>query len=156
MTFALIDSTAIVLSVAAIGMASSPEEIATGASSLIDAEGGFVPFIQNVGLGGIAYATILETIGGIQSFGTVLLGPVRALGHGLILLVDTTIGGMLDVFDAGTRTTVQSFLDGTASLLGPLAQPAAVGTMMITLAVFMYAINRLEISPLSFLQSLRR
>lgn len=115
-----------------------------------------MPFIRNVGFGGIAYAFILQIIAGVQGFGTIILGPVRTLGEGLILLVDSTIGGLIDVLDAGTAATVQSFADGTAALLGPLAQPAAVGVMMLSLAVFMLAVNNLPISPLSFLQNLRR
>lgn len=133
----------------------SATQITRMAPQLIKEQGGFVAFIRNVGLGGVAYAIILQLIEGVQSFGTILLGPPRALGKGLIRLVDTVIGGMLQVMDAGTATTVESFLNGTAALLGPFAQPAAVGIMMMTIAVFIYSINRLNISPLSFLRSLR-
>jgi len=134
----------------------SPTKITSTVSTLIEREGGLVPFIRNVGFGGIAYAIILQIIAGVQGFGTIILGPVRALGEGLILLVDSTIGGLIDVLDAGTAATVRSFADGTAALLGPLAQPAAVGIMMLSLGVFILSVNNLPISPLSFLQNLRQ
>ena len=137
-------------------MSSSPEQITDTASSLIQREGGLVPFIRNVGFGGISYALILQIIEVITSGGMVLFGPIRALGRGIIMLVDGTFGALLLVLDAGTAATVASFVDGTARLLGPLAQPASVGIMMLTLGVFLFSVNRLEISPLAFVQSLRR
>lgn len=136
-------------------MGHSATHITTKASELIEREGGLVPFIRNVGLGGIAYAFILQVIEGISSVGSLLLGPPRALGRGLIMLVDITIGGLGDVFGAGTETTVRSFTEGTASLLGPLAQPASVGVAMLSLGVFIWSINNLRITPLSFLQNVR-
>ena len=136
-------------------MAHSASHIMSLASSRIDAAGGFVPFIREYGLGGVAMAIFIQVIEGIGSAGGLLLGPPRALGQGLIALIDATLGGMVDVFGAGTATTIYSFTDGTAALLGPLAQPASVGVIMITFAVFIYGINRLEISPLSFIQSVR-
>lgn len=131
----------------------SAMEIINQASNLIEREGGFVPFVRNAGLGGIAMAIFVEIINGIQSVGTVLLGPPRALGRGLILLVDETIFGLVDVFGAGTETTVRSFTSGTASLLGPFAQPASIGVVMISLAIFVWVINRQNITPLSFVRS---
>lgn len=136
-------------------MSAGPREITESASDLIEEEGGLGAFIRNVGVGGIAYAFILQIIEGINSAGELLLGPPRALGRGLISLVDLTIGGLGDVFGAGTATTVRSFTEGTAAILGPLAQPASIGVVMLTLAIFLYGINNLRISPLSFLQNLR-
>lgn len=126
------------------------------AAGYIDESGGFAAFVRDYGLGGIAMALFIRMIEVIDSFGLLILGPVRALGRGIIALIDTTIGGMLSVFDAGTATTVESYLTGTASLLGPLAQPAAVGTIMITFAVMIYAFNRLDIDPFIFMRSIRR
>jgi hypothetical protein len=137
-------------------MGHNPTHIMEKAADLIDESGGFSAFVQDYGIGGVVFAIFAQIITGIESAGTILLGPPRALGEGLIALVETTIGGMLSVLDAGTATTVESFLSGSAALLGPLAQPASVGVIMITLAVFIYGVNRLELSPLSFLQSIRR
>lgn len=135
-------------------MSPSPTQITTTVSSLIAKEGGIIAFVQNVGMGGIYYALVLEIIAGIQSAGGLLLGPPRALGRGMIALIDATLGGMVDVFGAGTATTIYSFRDGTASLLGPLAQPASVGVIMITLFVFIWAINRMGITPWAFVRDM--
>jgi len=136
-------------------MSASPRTLVREAGGLVREQGGLVPFVRRYGFGGIAYALILTIVDGINSAGGLLLGPPRALGQGLILLIDTTIGGLLTVFDAGTRTSAQSFIDGTASLLGPLAQPTALGVGMITIGVFMWSINRIGFTPLSFVRRLR-
>jgi len=125
------------------------------AARRIDKAGGFVAFVRQYGFGGVAMALFAQIIEGIDSAGGLLLGPPRALGNGMIALIDATLGGMVDVFGAGTATTIYSFTDGTAALLGPLAQPASVGVIMITLFVFIWSVNRLSITPLSFVQSVR-
>lgn len=134
---------------------SSPEATINTAIRLIEREGGLIPFIRNAGIGGVSYAIITQIIAAIRNGGSVLLGPPRAIGRGVVSLIDLTFGGLGDVFGAGTETTVRSFADGTAALLGPLAQPASVGVVMLSLAIFLYAINRLSISPLSAIQNLR-
>ena len=134
-------------------MAHDAEHITTTASNLIQREGGFAAFVQNVGFGGIAYAIFLQAIEGINSFGELLLGPPRALGRGLILLVEVLIGGLVEVFGAGTGASVRSFANGTGALLGIFAQPVAVGIVMLSLATFIYAVNRLGITPFSFIRS---
>ncbi|WP_336331127.1 hypothetical protein [Haloarcula sp. CGMCC 1.2071] len=136
-------------------MAPDATTITTTASDLIQREGGFVSFIRNVGVGGVSYAIILQLIEGINSAGSLLLGPPRTLGQGLILLIETTIGGLVKTFGAGTGTTVESFANGTGALLGPLAQPASLGVAMITIAIFIFGINRLGITPLSFVRAAR-
>lgn len=136
-------------------MGHTATHVAESAANLIEQEGGFTAFVQNVLLGGIAYQAALQVIEGIGATGYILMAPVRALGKGIVLLVSSTIGNMVAVVDAGTAATILSFTDGTARLLGPLAQPTAVGIAMLSLGVFIMAVNRLSISPLSFLQSLR-
>lgn len=136
-------------------MAHSSEHIATRASELIESEGGFSAFVKNVILGGIVYGFGLQVIDALSDGFLLLLGPVRALGRGMILLIDSTIGNVVSVFDAGTQATVLSFTDGAAAALGPLAQPTSVGVGMLSIAVFLWSINRLEISPLSFIRSVR-
>lgn len=129
----------------------SPTKIIESASSLVRREGGLVPFVRNVGFGGVSYAIILQLIEIITTGGAVMFGPVRALGRGVVLLVDGTFMNLLRTFDAGTAATVESFLTGTASLLGPFAQPVSIGVVMLTLFVFMWALNRMSISPIAFL-----
>lgn len=135
-------------------MSSSATETSKTAASLI-AEYGWDGFVQDVLIGGVLFVLQHQVIQAIQSTGGLLLGPVRALGNGMILLVESTIGNVILVFDAGTQASVMWFVDGVGRILGPLAQPAAVGTGMLSVGVFILAVNRLNISPLSFLQSLR-
>jgi len=132
----------------------TPTQISGDAADYI-AEYGWSGFIQNVILGGIVLGTQIEVLEGIDSAGDLLLAPVRALGSGFTRLVSATIGNVISVFDAGTQATVLSFTDGMARALGPLAQPTAVGVGMLSIGVFVWSINRLEISPWSFVQKVR-
>lgn len=134
---------------------SSAEQVATTASGFIEQEGGWFGFIQNVIFGGIVYQLFANVVEGIDSLGVVVTGPVRALGQGMIDLVDATIGNVIVVFDAGTQATVLSFTSGVGSFLGPLAQPTAVGIGMLSVGVFVIAVSRLPISPLAFIGRLR-
>ena len=136
-------------------MSASAEDIANTASGFIEEEGGWSGFIQNTILGGIVFQVYAQVVEGISSFGDVLLAPPRALGLGLAQVVEVVFEGLGEVFVAGTEASVRSFADGTAALLGPLAQPAAKGTILATLAIFIWGINRLDISPFSFIRSLR-
>lgn len=136
-------------------MGHNADHIMELAAQRIEAAGGFTAFIRQYGFGGVAMAFFVQIIDGIDSAGGLLLGPPRALGRGIIALIDATLGGMVDVFGAGTATTIGSFADGTGALLGIFAQPASVGIIMITLFVFMYSINRIGITPISFIRSMR-
>ncbi len=149
-------SLAWLLAFAAVGLgATTTSRFGETASRQISREGGWAGFVQNFILGGIVLKLQYESIEGIDSFGGLLLAPVEALGNGMVRLVDATIGNVIVVFDAGTQATVLSFTDGVARFLGPLAQPLSVGVGMLSIAVFILMVNRLNISPLSFLQSLR-
>lgn len=132
----------------------NPSHYGNTATSII-AERGWSGFARDFLLGGFFVKLQYQALQGVDSVGGLILAPVRALGNGLVLLVDTTIGGVADVFGAGTGATVRWFADGVGAYLGPLAQPTSVGVGMLSIGVFMYGINRLEISPLSFLQRLR-
>lgn len=134
---------------------SSAKKIGSTASTLIEDEGGWGAFMQNVILGGIVFQIYAQALEGIDAVGMIVLGPVRALGRGMIMLVNSTIGNVIAVFDAGTQATILSFQSGVASLLGPLAQPTSVGIGMLSIGVFIIGVNRLNISPLSFWRSLR-
>lgn len=118
-------------------------------------EVGFLDFVKNYVYGGIVYSVGLEANEGIRTAGDLVLAPIRALGRGTITLVDGTFNQLLRVTDAGTAATVESFTTGAAAALGPLAQPASVGVAMLTLFTFMWAVNRIGFSPISFVRSLR-
>lgn len=132
-----------------------PSHFGDTATGVISDEGGWTGFVQNWILGGILVKLQFQAIEGIDSFGGLLLAPVSAFGEGMVLLVSSTIGGVVSVMDAGTQATVLSFTDGVARMLGPLAQPTSVGVGMLSVAVFIYVVNKLKISPLSFLRGMR-
>jgi hypothetical protein len=132
-----------------------PDDIADTASTFISEEGGFGQFVLNVLGGGIAYQIYSQIVEGIAGFGTIIFGPARALGEGLIRLVNTFIGGLGDTFGAATEATVESFASGIAGAIGPFAQPLGAGIVLITLAIFIWGINRLEFNPVSFISDLR-
>jgi len=146
---------AFVLATVGVGMTHQPSHFGDTASDQIDSLGGWSSFIQDFVFGGIVLKLQYQAIEGIDSFGGLLLAPVKALGRGMVTLVDSTILNIVRVFDAGTQATVLSFTDGVARLLGPLAQPTAVGVGMISIGVFIWMVNRLNISPLSFLRGMR-
>jgi hypothetical protein len=121
----------------------------------IERAGGFTAFVRDYGLGGILNAVFLAIIGGVSDFGNIIFGAPAALGRGVIDLINVVFAGLGSVVGSGSQTAAESFASGVASLLGPLAQPAAVGTVMLSFAVFLYSLNRLNISPLTIIQSVR-
>lgn len=137
-------------------MVHQPSHFGDTAVNQIGSLGSWILFVQRFIFGGILVKLQYQAIEGIDSFGGLLLAPVKALGRGMVRLVDSTIGNVIAVFDAGTQATVLSFTDGVAALLGPFAQPTAVGVGMLSIGVFIYTVNKLSISPLSFLRGLRR
>lgn len=137
-------------------MGHTAQHVMNAAAKNVEDAGGIVAFTRQYGLGGILSAIFAQIILGVQAGGILLTGPVRALGNGLIGLIDLFFVGLGEVFGAGTETAVRSFATGLASILGPFAQPAAAGTIMLTLTVFIWSINRIGINPLSFLRDLGR
>ena len=126
-------------------------ELAVKASNQVEQEGGLPEFVRDWGFAGLIAAFFLNAIETVRSFGTLILGPPRALGRGLIMLIETFMNGLGDVFGAGTETTVRSFTDGMGALFGPLAQPAALGVVMLTFATMIWVWSKLEIQPFTFL-----
>jgi len=135
----------------------SAQETAETAMDVINEAGGFGAFVRDYGLGGILNAFFLAIIGGISDFGDITFGIPAAIGQGMIDLIDELFDGLGDVLGAGAEQTVRGFAEGLFSLplVSILAQPAALGVVMLSVAVFFYALNRLNISPLSAIQSVR-
>lgn len=133
---------------------STSRNTAKEAASLVD-QYGFVGFIRQVILGGIIYQIGLRIIEGFDGLGAIVFGIPTAIGYGMIGLIEAIFGGLEAMFGASTATAVRSFAEGTASLLGPFAQPFAVGMIMLSVGVFIWSLNRLSISPLTAIQSVR-
>jgi hypothetical protein len=87
----------------------------------------------------------------VQTGGSTLLAPVRAIGMGLADLFGTIVGGPVALIDASIQTGVRSFQEGTAAILGPAAFPFAIFVVMAGLWVFGEAIQRVDLSPWNYL-----
>ena len=124
---------------------------------LINQAGGFGAFVRDYGLGGILNAIFLAIIGGVSDFGDITFGIPAAIGQGMIDLINVLFEGLGQVLGAGAEQTVRGFAEGIFSLplISVFAQPAALGVVMLSVAVFFYSLNRLNISPLSAIQSVR-
>lgn len=135
-------------------MTHTSQHVVTWASDRVDKEGGLGPFLADVGFGGISGALILFVVTLIRGVQLMVVGPIRALGDGTIMLIGLFMQGLGDVFGAGTAETVEWFADGFGSFLGPLAQPFSVGVIMASFFVFAFAARRTPWSPWVFVANL--
>jgi hypothetical protein len=113
---------------------------------------GVVDYTRAVIFGGAATAgsyTLVEVIRGIP--GT-FLAPVRAFAGGLATFIGGTLGAPIQITDEGATTSAQSFADGTAALLGPLAFPVAVIVSVVGIYLFLLFLRRISVSPLQLIQ----
>lgn len=130
--------------------AESPISLIRKATRLIEEEGSFSAFVRDAGAGGIFFALVAQIIQAIQGAGSLTLAPLRALGYGVVLMIQAGFEGIAAVLGAGSAATVESFSSGIGSLLGPLAQPASVGVVAITFIGLVIAFRRAGINPLVF------
>jgi hypothetical protein len=128
-----------------------PLEIINEAGLQINREGSFATWLQNSVLGGIILGVTIQIIEIVQTGGSTLLAPVRAIGMGLADLFGTIVGGPVALIDASIQTGVRSFQEGTAAILGPAAFPFAIFVVMAGLWVFGEAIQRVDLSPWNYL-----
>ena len=135
---------------------SDAEQVASTTRTLIEDSGGWFGFLRDNILGGTVFAVWARVLEGLDGAGTILFGPPTALGEGLILLIGALFDGFVSVFEGGTQATVRSFASGVLAFLGPFAQPAALGTIMMSLGVLIWSLNRLDIDPFVFVRSIRR
>ena len=129
----------------------STEDIVTeGADGVRDE--GVVSYTRAVIFGGAATAgsyTLVEVIRGIPD---TFLAPVRAFSGGIATFIGGTLGAPIQITDAGAATSAQSFTEGTAALLGPLAFPVAVAVGLVGVYLFLLFLRRISISPLQLIQ----
>ncbi len=138
-----------------ICVAHNANHVVTKAGDLVEKEGGLGQFFADVGFGGIGYSLILLVVSIVQGIQLAVVGPMRAIGRGTISLVDVMFVGFGDVFGAGTEETVRFFAEDLGRLLGPLAQPTAVGVVMFSIFVFVFAAQRIPWSPWVFVTNIR-
>jgi hypothetical protein len=124
----------------------------TGADAVEDgqegvAEYGVAGFSRGSLIGGTIAAASTAIAGVILAIPDTFLAPIRAFASGFAALISGTLGAPVTITDAGAETAAQSFLTGTASLLGPLAFPAAVLVSALGVMVFLWFIQRSSISP---------
>ena len=124
------------------GQASARKTAAAGAS--IVGSVGLVGLVEQYGLGGILYATFLEVIDGIQSFGDTVTAPFSALGTGLADLVSAVIP--VRIVNAAADFTAFSITRGDWAIFGPFTFAVGVGATMLGLWVFTELIRRSDVS----------
>lgn len=134
-------------------MTDDARSLAQEAGELVAQSGSLSNFIRDFGLAGILYAIFLVIIRTIDAAGELILAPFRALAGGIVSLIDGTVGSGVDVIGAGAATAIESFTTGVTALLGPFAFPFSVGVTMIAVFVFIWFIQRLELSPLIFIRN---
>jgi len=123
--------------------------------ALIDDGMSLRKFIETYGIAGTVLAMAYAIQQGILNLGETLTGIVGAFSGGIMTLISTTFGQGAAVIGAGSTTSQESFLTGTASLLGPLAFPASVLVTLAALAVLVWGWNRMSWNPLAFLGRFR-
>ncbi len=108
-------------------------------------------FIETYGIGATVLALAYAIQNGILNLWDSLGAIVSAFSGGIVSVISATFGEGAAVIGAGSTTSQESFLTGTASLLGPLAFPAAVGVTLATLYLLIFVWNRMSWNPLAFL-----
>jgi len=119
--------------------------------ALIDDGMSLKKFIETYGIAGTVLAVAYAIQQGILNLGETITGVVGAFTGGIVTVINATFGQGAAVIGAGSTTTQQSFLTGTASLLGPFAFPAAVGVTLGALYLLVWTWNRSSWNPLGFL-----
>lgn len=113
------------------------------------AEYGVSQYAKMSVIGGTLAALAYAIADLILGMGTTLMAPVRAFASGMATFIGGTIGAPVIITDAGAETSANSFLTGTASLLGPFAFPVAVAVSVAGMTIFLWWLSNTSISPLS-------
>jgi len=137
----------------ASGGSRSPRQIMQDAAEGIRNADSFGVWIRNAGIGTVFLTLVYTASSAIQTgFGTIT-AVFSSLANGLSDLIGGTLGVSVGVIDAGGQAAIESFLTGWASFFGPLAFPAAVGTVIAALWVFTTGFdNYVGFSPLDFIR----
>lgn len=106
-------------------------------------------YAQNTVIGGSLRAIGITLVSMILGIGAAFFRPINAFVEGVTSLITGTFGGPILINEAGATTSAASFESGTASLLGPFAWPAAVLISMLGVFLFIWALSRIDLSPLS-------
>lgn len=128
-----------------------PLEVIREAGIQIDRQGSFAKFMQNSVIGGLILGATIQILELMDSAGSTIMAPIRAIGMGLADLFGTIVGGPTDLIDASIQTGIRSFQEGTAAILGPFAFPFAIFVVMAGLWVFGEALERVDLSPWNYL-----
>jgi len=114
--------------------------------------------VSSKGVGGYAQGAVigsaLSAIGyAIASFvlniQSTIFEPISAFTGSMAEYISGTIGAPVIITEAGAETSRESFLSGTAALLGPFAFPVAVLVSVGGMSIFLWWISNTEINPLS-------
>jgi hypothetical protein len=76
----------------------------------------------------------------------IFIVPLQSFLTGIGQLILAVVGGAADIVDAGSGTAARAFLTGIWSALGPLAFPAAIGTIILGALVLARGVQEQETS----------
>ncbi|MFC7087914.1 hypothetical protein ACFQI5_13540 [Mammaliicoccus vitulinus] len=100
--------------------------------------------VEQYGIGGVLYATFLEVISAIQSFGGTITAPFRAFGSGLADLVAAAFP--VRIVNEAADFTAFSITRGEWSIFGPFTFAVGIAATLAGLWVFLEIIRRIDLS----------
>jgi hypothetical protein len=112
---------------------SSARTTAKQAAGIVSAVG-LVGLVEQYGIGGVLYATFLEIIGGIQTFGDTLLAPFGAFRDGLVNLIVAVFP--TQIIDESVAFTAYTITQGEWAIFGPFT--FAVGVVATLAGTWMF------------------
>ncbi|MDM9627414.1 hypothetical protein QTL95_16015 [Rhizobium sp. S152] len=120
-----------------------PRRTAAAAAGIVSSVG-LVGLVEQYGIGGVLYATFLEVISAIQSFGGTITAPFRAFGSGLADLVAAAFP--VRIVNEAADFTAFSITRGEWSIFGPFTFAVGIAATLAGLWVFLEIIRRIDLS----------
>ncbi|WP_373190076.1 hypothetical protein [Halolamina sp.] len=121
----------------------SPKATATAAAGIVSSVG-LVGLVEQYGVGGVLYATFLEIIGGIQSFGATITKPFTAFGDGIANVITAVFPAR--VISGAADYSLYSITQGQWAVFGPLTFAVGVAAVLAGMYVFMLGFQRMNLS----------
>lgn len=107
-------------------------------------------------IGGTLMTVAFTIWGGIEQLGETFMAPLQALGSSLATLITGSIGGPVLMLEAAVQTGVESLTTGIYSAFGIWAYPLTMVAVMLGIIIFARMWEKVDLSPLGWLRSIRR
>lgn len=119
------------------------------------ADGGLSRLMVSL-VGGTAMTIAFVVWRGLESLGDAFMAPFQALATSLATLISGSIGGPVLMLDAAVQTGVESVTTGMWSTFGIFAYPITMVAVMLGIIIFARMWDRVDLSPMGWLRSIRR